>query len=136
MNILYHIFELFPDKKLEFNLKSDIFAEILHKCLFNVPSMINEKNESLSKCKSFKSKTCAFNLLKLLTTECEENLDKLLEFLGGIHENSDWRKNKEFDWALNSTSNEKSLTGYVGIKNLGCSKFILLFLLYFSKFVT
>jgi ubiquitin carboxyl-terminal hydrolase 9/24 len=31
-----------------------------------------------------------------------------------------WRTNKEKDWNISLIESEKSSTGYVGIKNLGC----------------
>jgi uncharacterized UBP type Zn finger protein len=34
--------------------------------------------------------------------------------------NPSWRTNKELDWDISLMDSEKSSTGYVGIKNLGC----------------
>ena len=34
--------------------------------------------------------------------------------------NPSWRTNKETDWSISLMDSEKSTTGYVGIKNLGC----------------
>jgi ubiquitin carboxyl-terminal hydrolase 9/24 len=31
-----------------------------------------------------------------------------------------WRTNKESDWNIRLYEDEKSITGHVGIKNLGC----------------
>lgn len=37
-----------------------------------------------------------------------------------FNENPSWRTNKEHDWNISLMESEKSSTGYVGIKNLGC----------------
>ena len=34
--------------------------------------------------------------------------------------NASWRTNKEHDWQIVLRDSEKSSTGFVGIKNLGC----------------
>jgi uncharacterized UBP type Zn finger protein len=34
--------------------------------------------------------------------------------------NPSWRTNKDIDWNISLMDSEKSSTGYVGIKNLGC----------------
>jgi ubiquitin carboxyl-terminal hydrolase 9/24 len=34
--------------------------------------------------------------------------------------NPSWRTNKDHDWNISLMDSEKSSTGYVGIKNLGC----------------
>jgi len=34
--------------------------------------------------------------------------------------NPSWRTNKDLDWNISLMDSEKSSTGYVGIKNLGC----------------
>ena len=41
-----------------------------------------------------------------------------------LNQNPQWRNNKEQDWNI-SLREEKSSTGYVGIKNLGCICYML-----------
>lgn len=48
------------------------------------------------------------------------NLEKVLTYLNKFNENPSWRTNKEHDWNIQLRESEKSGTGYVGIKNLGC----------------
>lgn len=37
-----------------------------------------------------------------------------------FQQNATWRTKKENDWNVKLFDDEKSTTGYVGIKNLGC----------------
>ena len=37
-----------------------------------------------------------------------------------FNDNPSWRTNKDSDWNISLMESEKSSTGYVGIKNLGC----------------
>ena len=37
-----------------------------------------------------------------------------------FNQNPSWRTNKDLDWNISLMDSEKSSTGYVGIKNLGC----------------
>jgi len=43
-----------------------------------------------------------------------------MQFLNQQFEDPSWRTSKRPDWNNSSTSMEKSVTGYVGMKNLGC----------------
>jgi len=44
----------------------------------------------------------------------------VLDYLHDFNQNPSWRTNKEHDWNISLRESEKSSTGYVGIKNLGC----------------
>ncbi len=39
-----------------------------------------------------------------------------------MHTSNDWRTNREIDWKITPKYSEISETGYVGLKNLACSK--------------
>jgi ubiquitin carboxyl-terminal hydrolase 9/24 len=49
-----------------------------------------------------------------------ENLEVVLGYLHQFNEKPSWRTNKDGDWKIKLYDDEKSSTGYVGIKNLGC----------------
>jgi len=49
-----------------------------------------------------------------------KNLSNTLDFGLKLLEGGLWRTKREKDWKITVSSNEKSKTGYVGIKNLGC----------------
>jgi uncharacterized UBP type Zn finger protein len=44
----------------------------------------------------------------------------VLSYLREFNQNPSWRTHKEFDWNISMMESEKSSTGYVGLKNLGC----------------
>ena len=89
---------------------------LVHDCLFEIPH--GEKNAP--KCKSYVNREKAFGLLQTLTTDCVMNLQTVLEYIYRFNKNPSWRTNKESDWNLKLYEDEKSTTGHVGIKNLGC----------------
>jgi len=49
-----------------------------------------------------------------------ENLKTVLDYMAVLQTNATWRTKKESDWDLKLYADEKSVTGRVGIKNLGC----------------
>jgi uncharacterized UBP type Zn finger protein len=58
--------------------------------------------------------------MAVLCRDCIPNLRIVLEYLSKFNENPSWRTNKDHDWNISVRESEKSSTGYVGIKNLGC----------------
>ena len=95
-----------------------LLNELLLHCLFESTHHTN-KGPKLPKCKSNRSRSAAFKLLQCLSKDCDENLQKLLDFFYPLHIEADWRTKK--DWSITPKIMEKSITGYVGLKNLGCS---------------
>jgi hypothetical protein len=47
------------------------------------------------------------------------NLEKVLAIVNQLQEKSSWRTRKYHDWIISPLTDEKSVTGFVGIKNLG-----------------
>lgn len=45
----------------------------------------------------------------------------IIKFLRDLLQNSHWRSNSLTDWNISSQYMEKSITGFVGLKNLGCT---------------
>lgn len=93
-------------------------------CLFEKPTGLEPSETILPpKCKSLDSRKAAFGLLNLLISEemahpkILEIVDKMRKLLGSAY----WRTNSYNDWNISSMYLEKSNTGYVGLKNLGCT---------------
>ena len=59
-------------------------------------------------------------LLAVLCRDCLPNLTLVLHYMAKFNDNPSWRTNKDNDWSISLMESEKSSTGYVGIKNLGC----------------
>lgn len=74
------------------------------------------------KCKSTESRKAAFQLLYTLTNELHENLtEAAVEYLVQPLRRNFWRTGARSDWFIFPLQGEKSRTGYVGLKNLGCT---------------
>jgi ubiquitin C-terminal hydrolase len=61
----------------------------------------------------------AFSLLETLVGNRDSMLP-IFEFLDAFHKDPTWRTSRSLDWTISPASMEKSSTGYVGLKNLGC----------------
>lgn len=77
------------------------------------------------KCKTQNSRDACMMLLKELLSGNKEGAAILVEFLSKTIYKSDtclfWRTLRKQDWHLASqTKSEKSATGFVGLKNIGC----------------
>lgn len=111
----------FPEKKFWFGQEQQFLRQLLH-YLFEIPKKTATHMQVPGpKCKSSYSRQFAFQLLLQLTKDCEQNLSQMLEYLWPMHLHSEWRTRRYHDWNIQPKINEKSSTGYVGLKNLGCS---------------
>lgn len=121
MKLLKSLLFKFPQFKLP---TGQILTDhLLHNCLFEVPQGGTTKNQNKNgppKCKSYLSRRNAVQLLAVLCRDCTPNLAKVLNYLQQFNQNPSWRTNKDHDWNISLMDSEKSSTGYVGIKNLGC----------------
>lgn len=72
------------------------------------------------KFKSAESRKHSFELLAALAFGNPENLSRIVVYLTPLIKSGEWRTNALKDWEIVPKKNEKSSTGYVGIKNLGC----------------
>lgn len=91
---------------------------ILHNCLFEVP--LNTTLERPPKCKNINTRQEAFLVLLSLCSK-PLNLELVVNYLGQFHQDPHWRTNKTMDWQYSPAALEKSETGFVGLKNLGCT---------------
>jgi len=62
----------------------------------------------------------ALRLLSVLARDSLDNLKLILNYIQNFGKKSSWRTNKTSDWSITHFDDEKSSTGYVGLKNLGC----------------
>ena len=96
---------------------------LIHNCLFDKESqcqIISKFKKMPPKCKNNITRE---NCLKLLIILCFENpsgvLD-LIKYLKTYISETFWRTPRKADWYITVHQQEKSLTGFVGLKNIGC----------------
>eukprot|EP01022_Parablepharisma_sp_SALTPOND_P000055 TRINITY_DN1001_c0_g1_i1.p1 TRINITY_DN1001_c0_g1~~TRINITY_DN1001_c0_g1_i1.p1 ORF type:complete len:1403 (+),score=208.78 TRINITY_DN1001_c0_g1_i1:12466-16674(+) len=123
MDLLAALAEKFPEEKECVGQEYEIVREVLQECLFEFPKSGNRAKAFTSlppKCKSQPARRAAFNLLSTLCCDSPKNLIQTLSYLTPIHANAAWRTKRISDWNIIPESGDKSTTGYVGLKNLGC----------------
>jgi len=119
MNLLANLLQLYPDVKLDCG--KVMTTHLIHECLFEIPhGTKGEQGQSAPKCKNPDTRKQAFNLLNVICRDSLENLQTILFYLKNFSANTSWRTNKDTDWDVQLFKDEKSTTGHVGIKNLGC----------------
>ncbi|CAG9329496.1 unnamed protein product [Blepharisma stoltei] len=89
----------------------------LQKCLFEIPE---STRSPFPKCKNIETRQAGFELLYDLCKN-SDFLSKVTNLLEKFHYDNSWRSNHKSDWNRFSLQNEKSLTGFTGIRNLGCT---------------
>ena len=103
--------------KLAFEVTESFVKLIIHSCLFEIPSLLNLK---APKCKHQTTRRDAFELLYAICKSSRSALDYVIDYLKIQHEDPSWRTCKNADWNYHPRELEKSETGFVGMKNLGC----------------
>ncbi|OMJ74578.1 hypothetical protein SteCoe_26477 [Stentor coeruleus] len=104
-------------KKIHINISEDIIRLILHTCLFEIPSKLIK---DAPKCKNSDTRKEAFDLLKEICNHNKKALEYVISYLSSQYQDPHWRSSRLADWNYHPRAHEKSDTGYVGIKNLGC----------------
>ena len=89
---------------------------VLYNCLFDIPTF---KESGKPKCKNSLTRSSAFNVLKTLMNN-PANMTGVITYLDSFHVDPNWRTKRYVDWNISPGSMEKSETGFVGMKNLGC----------------
>lgn len=117
MQVLTRLLQKFPEHKEE--VGTHLAMYLIHQCLFEIPQG-NQGLKSAPKCKSRNSRQAAFSLLATLSRDCLENLNTVLKYMHKFSSEVSWRTKKDADWNIKFFDDEKSSTGHVGIKNLGC----------------
>ena len=125
LNLINSLLKRTPEKAFEIGQTKGLLQELLGPCLFETPRK-SMKSDIYPKCKSYYSRCAAFNLIFVLGSDTIPNMKVILDYLLPLHLKADWRTKSISDWNIIPKINEKSTTGYVGLKNLGCSNYLLL----------
>lgn len=96
--------------KEQAELQVKIAEYILKECIFGVSS----------KCKTKNSRAEAFAVLKASMYDNGDVLEQVCDFITTFQRKGQWRSRRLDDWTITLTDKQKSSTGYVGLKNLGC----------------
>jgi len=119
VKIVKVILQQFPELKEKYGEKLLLF--LLKDCLFEVPKSNRGRSKIRPpKCKNNVTRHEVFKLINVLGRDCLENLEIVLDYIKDLQHKSSWRTRKLSDWSISPYHDEKSTTGYVGIKNLGC----------------
>ena len=93
--------------------------EIIEEILFNGLFPLKESNENIYsfKCKTTITRQAAYKLLEIATSDCEESTQFILkEYLPLLPS----KIIAPTGWGYSPEKEERSLTGFAGIRNLGC----------------
>jgi ubiquitin carboxyl-terminal hydrolase 9/24 len=120
MTVLRCLLQKFPHLKKRVGQK--LIEPLVKDFLFQIPQGADQGGKAMNfpKCKNSRSRVVAMNLLAVLTRDCLENLNYVLDFMKDYNQNASWRTKKDSDWNIMPSEDEKSSSGYLGIKNLGC----------------
>lgn len=124
------IFSKRPQARQQFAEKNEFIAYLLSDCLFGT-KVKDEKRGMLAKtasppkCKTPNTRDACMLLIKELLVENHQGYLIFVEFMSRTIYSNDtclfWRTQRKVDWNVASfQKNEKSATGFVGLKNIGC----------------
>lgn len=94
---------------------------ILKACLCEIPESRSNCVSSPPKCKHPETRSSGFDLLLELCSISNEFSKDVTQILDVFHLDPSWRTSRKSDWNNSPISKEKSQTGFVGLKNLGCT---------------
>ena len=108
--------------------KEELLVYLLHDCLFHKETnrnLVSKDTNMPPKCKSRNTRYACLSLVKELTIENQVGLRTLVEYMRQAIYSSNvswfWRTPRCSDWSITTNDKqEKSSTGYVGLKNIGC----------------
>jgi len=116
------------DIRAKFPEKESMLHYLLHQGLFHKETnrqLISKDVNMPPKCKSKNSRYACLSLVKELTIENQVGLRTLVDYMRETIYSSNvslfWRSARASDWSITTNDKqEKSATGYVGLKNIGC----------------
>lgn len=106
---------------LETPIKKAHMRLFLIRCLFEIPETLDRNTLVPPICKHSETRNCAFNVILELCKLNSKFLARVIKELEKFHEEPDWRSSRRAEWSISAVSKEKSQSGLVGIKNLGCT---------------
>jgi hypothetical protein len=121
LQVLRRLFYRYPAKSRKYGQEEKLVHELLQACLFEIPRRPDRKIIPGPKCKNHTTRQSALSLLIELSRNSYDNLKDIINFITPIHKHANWRTKRYNDWYIAPKEDEKSSTGYVGLKNLGCS---------------
>ncbi|OMJ88629.1 hypothetical protein SteCoe_9412 [Stentor coeruleus] len=107
--------------KSEISPNEEHISLILQKCLCEIPEVRTEPWNTPPKCKHPETRSNGFELILVLCKINKEFLQMTTKQLDIFHNDPSWRTSRKADWNNSPMSKEKSQTGFVGLKNLGCT---------------
>jgi hypothetical protein len=119
LSLTHEILRQVPSIKEDVGQKQGLVKEVFYHCLFETPTPESRSKCPPPKCKSRLSRRIAYALLVELTRTCPANYSELLSLILPLHRPPNYGARGE--WEYEAKSEEKSETGYVGLKNLGCT---------------
>lgn len=105
--------------KVPVEVSPEQFYLILNRCLCEIPE--NSNNSQVPKCKHPETRLNGFLLVLQLLKQDSRLISQMSSTLDRFHEDPSWRTSKKSAWIHSYIIKEKSFTGYVGLKNLGCT---------------
>jgi ubiquitin carboxyl-terminal hydrolase 9/24 len=125
--LLCTIITKLPSARESFIKKNELIEYLLAECMFVRQDKGHTQKDVAQppKCKTQNSRDACMLLIKELLIENKDGVKILVEFLSTNIYKSDtclfWRTQRKQDWHVASLSKqEKSATGFVGLKNIGC----------------
>jgi len=124
LSLLRILLEKFPEFREGFPDKQKFQNYLIHDCLFHKETqahLIAGKNKALPpKCKNAATREhCLRLLLEMFSTDVG-SIAQSVRYLKRIVQEKYWRTKRRLDWYISVVQQERSHTGYVGLKNLGC----------------
>ena len=127
-NLLKSTLRKRTDVKAAIPQKEELILYLLHDCLFHKEtnqSLVSKDENMPPKCKSKNTRYACLSLVKELTIDSQISLRSLVEYMRQTIFSSNvswfWRTPRCQDWSITTNDKqEKSSTGYVGLKNIGC----------------
>ena len=128
MSTLSHILAARPHVKPQLATRNTLIKYLLHECLF-----LKDTNRALQsktapvppKCKTVTSREKCLSLIKELCVDNENGISMFVSYLRDEVSNNNvscfWRTPRKSDWGITAENkHERAITGYVGLKNIGC----------------
>jgi hypothetical protein len=98
--------------------KPELLKTLLHSCLFEIPNSHSEYTDIMPpRAKSSESRKAVYTLLKRISQEPGELMERVVDYLKGPMVESFWRTPLHNDWFIVPSTSERSVTGFVGLKN-------------------
>lgn len=129
MSTLTNILSVRPKNKHEMQIKNSLIKYLLHDCLFlrevKRTNTGGKNTPQPPKCKTATTRQKCLSLIRELCVENEAGIVLVVEYLrDDVFANNVswfWRTPRKADWQITAENkHERSSTGYVGLKNIGC----------------